>query len=125
MTPFQWLAAGLLGLLIVFELYLQRTHQTRLRLSLLRLLIWVAGLLLITFPDTSSWLAQQLRIGRGVDVVLYSAILIFPVAFFYLLHTQEQQRQQITRIVRELALQSPLEKRQEDLPPHERPTRVD
>lgn len=55
-------------------------------------------------PEFTNYIAQQLGIGRGVDVVLYlSIVLLFYLVFRTNVLIEETQHQ-ITQLVRELAL---------------------
>jgi hypothetical protein len=108
MTPFQWIVGGFLVTALVIELLLQLMGMTRRRISLLRTLVWFAALVLVLNPDLLQNLAVRLRVGRGADFLLYLLALSFPVACFYFLHAIEQQRIQLTRLVRELAHRNPM-----------------
>jgi hypothetical protein len=69
---------------------------------------WITALVAVLNPDLVQAMAIRLRIGRGADFLLYLMALCFPVACFYFLHSIEKQRQQLTRLVRELAQKTPL-----------------
>ena len=108
MTLFQWLCGGLMAALILLEISLQLTSRTRRIISSLRASVWLLALFLILVPSTTSRVAEVLSIGRGADVILYLTVISFLLSFFYLLHAVESQREQITLLVRRIALQSPL-----------------
>jgi hypothetical protein len=108
MTLFQWLCGGLMAALILLEVSLQLTSRTRRIISSLRAFVWLLALFLILVPSTTSRVAEFLSIGRGADVILYLTVISFLLSFFYLLHAVESQREQITLLVRRIALQSPL-----------------
>jgi hypothetical protein len=107
MTLFQWLCSGLMFALILMEVVLQLTGRTRRIISSLRASVWLLALFLILVPSTTSRVAEFLSIGRGADVVLYLTVITFLLSFFYLLHAVESQREQITLLVRRIALQNP------------------
>lgn len=107
MTAFQWLASGLMFGLILVEVILQATGKTRRSISSIRVLVWTLALLLILSPDATNRVAEFLSIGRGADVLLYGTVISFLLSFFYLLHSIERQREQITLLVRRLALHEP------------------
>ena len=108
MTLFQWLCSGLMFALILMEVILQLTGRTRRIISSLRAAVWLLALFLILVPSATNRMAVILSIGRGADVILYLTVISFLLSFFYLLHAVEAQREQITLLVRRIALQSPL-----------------
>jgi hypothetical protein len=107
MTLFQWLCSGLMAALFALEIVLQLTGRTRRITSSLRASVWLLALFLILVPSTTSRLAEILSIGRGADVILYLTVIAFLLSFFYLLHAVESQREQITLLVRRIAIQNP------------------
>ncbi len=107
MTLFQWLCSGLMSALILTEVVLQLTGKTRRIISSLRAAVWLLALFLILVPSATNRVAEILSIGRGADVLLYGMAICFLLAFFYLLHAVEQQREQISRLVRLLAIDRP------------------
>ena len=107
MTAFQLLSGGLMAVLILLELVLQVAGKTRKSISSLRALVWALALFLILTPGTTNRVADFLSIGRGADVILYLTVISFLLSFFYLLHAVEQQREQITLLVRRISLQVP------------------
>ena len=108
MTLFQWLCSGLMAALVVMEVVLQLTGKTRRIISSLRASVWLLGLFLILVPSVTNRVAEILSIGRGADVILYLTVISFLLSFFYLLHSVESQREQITLLVRRIALQNPV-----------------
>lgn len=107
MTLFQWLCSGLMSALVLMEVVLQLTGRTRRIISSLRASVWLLALFLILVPSATNRVAEILSIGRGADVVLYLTVITFLLSFFYLLHAVESQREQITLLVRRIALQNP------------------
>ena len=108
MTLFQWLCSGLMFALILMEVILQLTGRTRRIISSMRAAVWLLAMFLILVPSATNRMAVILSIGRGADVILYLTVISFLLSFFYLLHAVEAQREQITLLVRRIALQSPL-----------------
>ena len=107
MTLFQWLCSGLMAALVVMEVLLQLTGKTRRIISSLRAAVWLLALFLILVPSATNRVAEILSIGRGADVILYLTVITFLLSFFYLLHAVESQREQITLLVRKIAIQNP------------------
>jgi len=66
--------------------------------------IWITALVFVTLPETTAMLARALRIGRGVDVVIYLSV---PFGFYLMLRLYEKidrLNRDLTEIVRHLAL---------------------
>lgn len=79
---------------------------------LLWLLIWTGVVVVSVHPDTTSWLAVRLGVGRGVDIAMYLSILMLFYLLFRSFTKIEDLDRQITRIVRANALRE----MEEDLP---------
>ncbi|MBU1038690.1 DUF2304 domain-containing protein [Patescibacteria group bacterium] len=67
------------------------------------LLLWLAALLVIALPQTASYLALWVGVGRGSDLVVYLAVLILFYLVFKMVVRLEKIEQQLTIIVRSLA----------------------
>lgn len=66
--------------------------------------VWVGVAVVTLLPQTTSRLADILGVGRGVDVVIYAAIvLLYYFVFRIFLHI-ERLEHEITVLVRELGL---------------------
>lgn len=57
-------------------------------------------------PKFTNFLAEQLGIGRGVDVVLYISVVLLFYLIFRTNVMLEDTRHEITKLVREIALQN-------------------
>lgn len=68
------------------------------------LFIWIVVLVVFWLPQTTSYLAALLGIGRGVDLAVYSAVLMIFYLIFRLYLKLDKQQKEITKIVRHLAL---------------------
>jgi small membrane protein len=105
---FQVLAITLLILIVLFDSLRVYKQSGNWLGYILRTLIWLSACLFILFPDTLTYFANRLGIGRGADVLLYLLTLAF-IAVSFLLYTRVVQLQrQITQVVRHLALAQPL-----------------
>jgi len=66
--------------------------------------IWVAVAVAALLPQTTSWFARLIGVGRGVDAVIYlSIIVLFYLVFRVFLRLQKIDHD-ITLVVRELGL---------------------
>lgn len=99
----------LLGLLILFIVYRVAVKWRQGLLSSRDLLFWVGfwivvGVIVI-LPETTSFLAEMVGIGRGSDLVVYlSIVLIFYIVFQMTIKMEKVERN-ITKIVRAMAFQ--------------------
>ncbi len=105
MSHFQQLTLTLIGGLLLWDVW---RWVRGARLNRLRLFWWVvcvAAAVAIAFPDLVQAVANFLGIGRGADVVLYLFVLTFLGTSFFLYARCRQLQQQITEIVRHIALE--------------------
>ncbi|MBU0660759.1 DUF2304 domain-containing protein [Patescibacteria group bacterium] len=65
---------------------------------------WMIALLAVFWPESMSQLASFMGIGRGVDVVIYSALVIIFFLLFHLHIKIESIGRDITFLTREMAL---------------------
>jgi len=68
-------------------------------------LIWLAGLVGVLLPKTTTKLAGLFGVGRGVDVIVYIALALLFYLVFRIYVMIEDLRHEITYLVREIALQ--------------------
>lgn len=66
--------------------------------------VWILIAIVVFLPQTMSYLARMLGVGRGVDVVIYLALLILVYWQFRNNVRTEKIEQDISKIVREIAL---------------------
>ncbi|NIP85328.1 MAG: DUF2304 family protein [Planctomycetales bacterium] len=101
---FQWLAlTAILGLLIVELVSAVRGRVFR-TFWVVRVIIWISAGIAIYQPDLTTRLARAIGIERGADLVLYLTVLTFFGTSLFLYARCLRLQQQITRIVRHLAL---------------------
>jgi small membrane protein len=104
MTTFQ---LGTLPILLVMALATATQiarHRLTARAGAAWLLLWVAAAVSIAFPQVLVAIAHFLGIGRGADLVLYLSILFSFAAFFTTYLRFRRVDEQLTRIVRHLAI---------------------
>ena len=68
------------------------------------LVIWLLAIVLIAFPNISTYLADNVGIGRGVDLITYVSIIVIFYLQFKLLMRIEKTEKDITKITRHLAI---------------------
>ena len=69
------------------------------------ILIWIAALIAILLPKTTTKLAEFFGVGRGVDVIVYISLALLFYLVFRIYVMIEDLRHEITEIVRHIALQ--------------------
>lgn len=104
MTTFQLITLPLLGLLIVVTAVAIARSRVVPRIGVAWIALWLAAAGTIAFPGVLVWLAHILGIGRGADLVLYVFILAGFVAFFVTYLRFRRIEEQLTLIVRHLAI---------------------
>ena len=68
--------------------------------------LWFFGLILAFKPDNASYFAKILGIGRGVDLVIYAALIILFYLQFRLMIRIEKNNRDITKLTREKTLEN-------------------
>lgn len=69
------------------------------------LIFWLAGIIIINWPESTFFLARILGIGRGADVIIYfSIILIFYFIFYFSIKLRKIEKE-ITTLVRKISLE--------------------
>jgi hypothetical protein len=85
-------------------LSLRRLLKTRQLTALAFLLAWSLAIALIANPGVSTRIAQSVGIGRGVDFVTYSLLVIFLWAHYQHYLRYKRVENEVTLLVRELAV---------------------
>lgn len=102
MKPIQWI-------LVPVFLFLMISLGRRLNgQPVLRLLVWgllLSGIIFTVFEDSSTYLANALGIGRGVDMVIYLSLLGLGVSSLLLYLRTRRLEQRLVEIVRQQAIQ--------------------
>lgn len=104
----QWILLPFL--LLLMGIFFQKLRRQP-RMRILVMGIMLAGVFFLLFPDSSTLIAQELGIGRGVDLIIYLSLLGLTVScvLLYLrtLHLQEQ----LTTVVQRQAVQEARDQR--------------
>lgn len=74
------------------------------------LMFWVLVLLTVWLPGAATYLANQLGVGRGTDLVTYASLAVLFYLNFRLLVRLEKMERDITKIVRKVALDEAIKK---------------
>lgn len=79
-------------------------QRARFLVSLAWMVLWIAGLLAVIYPDETTEIAKLVGIRRGADLLIYSAVLAFIVGFYVVSLRLRQMSREITLLTREVAL---------------------
>jgi hypothetical protein len=98
-------------IIVAFALYALSRAALRLRSGELHLgqvvlwsLFWIGVIVVAVMPQTTSWLASFVGVGRGADLVIYCSIIALFYAMFRLFVRIERMERHITGLVRQIGL---------------------
>jgi hypothetical protein len=66
----------------------------------------LAGVVLVSFPETSDWLATALGVGRGADAVIYFMLVTLSYSCLQLYAKIRSQDARLVELVRSIAMQN-------------------
>jgi len=66
--------------------------------------VWIGTTVVIWKPNATTVIANMLGIGRGVDFVLYAAVIVLLFLVFHLHVAHDKLERQLTELVRQQAL---------------------
>jgi hypothetical protein len=96
----------IIAAILLFVFFLRRSHTARLqafkRIGLL--LFFIFGVVAVLRPDLMTWLAKQVGVGRGTDLLTYLLVVVF--GFFSLntyLRFKDTERR-LTKLARAMAI---------------------
>lgn len=118
MRLFQILALPFIAAMLLVSVRNLVKVSSRRVAALFWVLLWLATLVAVLYPDTTTQLARALGIYRGADLLVYSAVLAFIVGFYVVSLRLRQLSREITLLTRELALLDA--ERKQDSPPSQR-----
>jgi hypothetical protein len=99
--------AILLGLIaILYSILRFRDGKMSLGMLLAWILIWVIIIIISLYPNDTNYLASYSGIGRGLDFVLILGILVSFYLIFKMYNKIENIEEELTDLVRELAIQN-------------------
>jgi hypothetical protein len=98
---------GLLYLLLMLYmtfLYYKRNHYSA-RNFAFWVVVWLFGILLLLFPQTSSVITQTLAVPRVIDFYLILGLMFFSIISFLSYLTVKRNERKVEDLVRRLALE--------------------
>lgn len=93
---------GIIGIIYTFI----RFRESKMSLGMLIIwsLIWIILIILSIFPTATGFFANLTGIGRGLDVILILGLIGCYYLIFRIYNMIEKMEQEITHLVREMAL---------------------
>jgi len=91
-----------------------KNNEITIESAIFWIFIWILVILIVVFPQTLSYLATLTGVERGVDVVIYIAIIMLFYLHYRLYIKMENIEREITAIVREIAILEKEEKEKEN-----------
>ncbi|GBD36863.1 hypothetical protein HRbin36_01991 [bacterium HR36] len=104
MTVFQWIAVPVLFGFLVWDIWHFGKGPLTTGSRLMRMTLWLTAALAILRPNWVQRIAEMLGIGLGANLVLYLFALAFLWTSFFLYARIVRLRQDITEVVRQLAI---------------------
>ena len=101
MRLFQLIAVPAIAVMLLVS---ARNLRVRPAVSLFWMVLWLAALLAVVYPDSTTKIARSLGIYRGADLIVYSAVLAFIAGFYVVSLRLRQMSREITLLTREVAL---------------------
>ncbi|MDO8583630.1 MAG: DUF2304 domain-containing protein [bacterium] len=94
--------------IIVIAMYMTRRRSKQGAISRIEayawMIVWLAAAGVIVRPDLSTRVAEWLGVGRGADVVVYTAIMVLLILVFRLHVAHEELERKVTEFVQKEAL---------------------
>lgn len=92
---------------VIFKLIKQRRDNKLSNFSLLSwLVLWLVVLLVFWQPDIASWLAFNLGVKRGADLIVYLAIIVILYLLYRIFVRLNKIDESITKVVRAEAIKN-------------------
>lgn len=105
MRPSQFFLLTFVLIALTKAIYSYKQRGMRAPNGLLWTLVWIGTACIIIFPDATSFVAHLLGIGRGADLIMYASLLLIFYLIFRIHLTLARIEQEITEIVRAIALE--------------------
>lgn len=97
------LIIGIIGIIVTFLRF--KDGKMSLNMVMLWSAIWILLIIFSVYPDTTSLLASVTGIGRGLDLILIIGLIGCYYFIFKIYNMMENIEEEITHLVREIALE--------------------
>lgn len=108
MNLFQGIALAVFAVILVVTFVGMVRGSISRRHGLMWSVVWVSAGLSVSRPDLTARVARLLGIGRGVDLVLYCAVVVSMIGFLAIYVRLRRLRREMTLVVRHLAIRDAL-----------------
>lgn len=108
MILFQSVSLAVLLIILLFDVRGLVARRGRPFIRLGRMIIYMLAGMLILMPSLTTFIATQLGIGRGTDLILYLTVLIAPYAWFRIQGQHWMLEQRLVELARAEAMRAPL-----------------
>jgi hypothetical protein len=105
MKPIQLILLFFVFFALVKVILRHRHREMRRFQFLFWIVAWVGAAVIISHPDTSTFVADVVGIGRGADLIIYVSFLIAFYLIFRIHLMLNRVEQEITQIVSTMALE--------------------
>lgn len=97
------LIIGIIGIIVTFLRF--KDGKMSLNMLLVWSVIWILLMVFSIYPDTTTLLASITGIGRGLDLILIIGLIGCYYFIFKIYNIMENIEEEITHLVREIALE--------------------
>lgn len=105
------IVAVVFGLFALSRVFLRlRDREISIKEFIFWAFIWLGVIIIALLPETTILFAEFAGIGRGVDLLLYISIILLFYLIFRLYVRFEHFDQEMTKLVREIALEKSVKK---------------
>ncbi len=108
---------GIIGIIYTFIRF--RDSKMSPGMLILWSIIWIVLIVLSIFPETTGYFANLTGIGRGLDVILILGLIGCYYLIFRIYNMIENIEEEITLLVREIALEKANSRKNENTLPEE------
>ena len=91
-------------LIIIKTLARKKSKELSLKETIAWLIVWIGTGIIFWFPQYTTRIANILGIGRGADLITYSAIIVLAYLIFRIFIHLDRIEKNITKLTREDAL---------------------
>lgn len=102
-NSFQIIALAVLAILFVGTLLAAHKWIGR-RGAAFWCLVWIAAGVAVVWPDLTTQIAKKLGVSRGLNLLVYTSVVVMLVGFMMIYARLRKLRRDMTLLVRELAI---------------------
>src|SRR3989339_95684 len=105
MLIIQFILITIIALIVLRLIFKLKSGELTSQQFALWLVIWLVAIVVIGYPKITSQLASRVGVTRGVDLVVYTSIILIFYILFRLLMRLNKIEDNITKIARQVALE--------------------